>query len=165
MGTGQTLLTIAAMMMLSRMVLAVNNDNAQSGSSIEMAAYRITGTSLGLSVIEEATGLAFDEKSDTVGISTVTNFTAPSKLGPDAGEVYPHYDDFDDFNGLHKVDSVSGSAVFVTNVTVQYVSISSNVITPSATQTYSKQMIVKVSSPFMTDTLTFTTIMSYWYFR
>ena len=66
MGTGQTLLTIAAMMMLSRMMLSVNNSNAQSGGSVEMAAYRITGTSLGKSIIEEATGCAYDQNSDTV---------------------------------------------------------------------------------------------------
>jgi hypothetical protein len=165
MGTGQTLLTIMAMMMLSRMVLAVNNDNAQSGGSVEMAAYRITATSLGKSVIEEASGLAYDQLSDTVGISNPSSFTVPSKLGPDAGEVYPHYNDFDDFNGLQRIDSISGSAVFVTNVTVQYVNIVSNVISVSSTQTYNKLMTVKVSSKFMTDTLTFTTVMCYWYFR
>ena len=80
MGTGQTLLTIAAMMMISRMVLSVNNENAQSGGSIEMAAYRITATSLGTSVIEEASGLAFDELSDTNGISNPTSFTPVNKL-------------------------------------------------------------------------------------
>ena len=165
MGTGQTLLTIMAMMMLSRMTLSVNNENAQSGGSIEMAAYRITATSLGTSVMEEASGLAFDEKSDTVGISTPSSFTAANKLGPETGEVYPHYDDFDDFNGLHKIDSLAGSAVFVTDVTVQYVTISNNVITVSNTQTYNKQMTVKVSSKFMADTLTFYTVMSYWFFR
>ncbi|MGA9408759.1 MAG: hypothetical protein WBW71_16620 [Bacteroidota bacterium] len=165
MGTGQTLLTIMAMMMLSRMILSVNNDNAQSGGSIEMAAYRITATSLGTSVIEEATGLAFDELSDTVGISQPTSFTAANKLGPESGEVYPHYDDFDDFNGLHKIDSLAGSAIFATDVTVQYVNITNNVITVSNTQTYNKQMTVKVSSKYMTDTLTFYTVMSYWFFR
>ncbi len=154
-----------AMMMLSRMILSVNNDNAQSGGSIEMAAYRITATSLGTSVIEEATGLAFDELSDTVGISQPTSFTAANKLGPESGEVYPHYDDFDDFNGLHKIDSLAGSAIFATDVTVQYVNITNNVITVSNTQTYNKQMTVKVSSKYMTDTLTFYTVMSYWFFR
>jgi len=143
----------------------VNNENAQSGGSIEMAAYRITGTSLGTSVIEEATGLAFDEKSDTVGISTPSSFTAATSLGPESGEVYPHFDDFDDFNHLHKVDSLVGSAVFTTDVTVQYVNISGNTITASSSQTYNKQMIVKVSSKWLTDTLTFYAIMSYWYFR
>jgi hypothetical protein len=165
MGTGQTLLTIMAMMMLSRMVLSVNNENAQSGGSIEMAAYRITATSLGTSVIEEATGLAFDEKSDTVGISTPSSFTAATALGPESGEVYPHFDDFDDFNGLHRIDSLSGSAIFVTDVTVQYVNINNNVITVANTQTYNKQITVKVSSKWMTDTLKFYNIMSYWFFR
>ncbi|MGA7162316.1 MAG: hypothetical protein WBZ48_15070 [Bacteroidota bacterium] len=165
MGTGQTLLTIMAMMMLSRMMLSVNNQNAQSGGSIEMAAYRITATSLGTSVIEEATGLAFDELSDTVGISQPTSFTAATALGPEHGEVYPHYDDFDDFNGLHKIDSIAGSAIFATDVKVQYVNISSNVMTVSSSQTYNKEMIVKVSSKYMADTLTFYTVMSYWFFR
>lgn len=154
-----------AMMMLSRMMLSVNNQNAQSGGSIEMAAYRITATSLGTSVIEEATGLAFDELSDTVGISQPTSFTAATALGPEHGEVYPHYDDFDDFNGLHKIDSIAGSAIFATDVKVQYVNISSNVMTVSSSQTYNKEMIVKVSSKYMADTLTFYTVMSYWFFR
>jgi len=167
MGTGQTLLTIAAMMMLSRMILSVNMNNAQSGGSIEMAAYRITATSLGTSIIEEASGLHFDELSDSVGISTPSSFTPANKLGPDGtSEVYPNFDDFDDFNGLKKIDSLSGSAVFITNVTVQYVNISGNTITVSpSTQTYNKMMTVKVSSKFMTDTLTFQAVMSYWFFR
>jgi hypothetical protein len=38
MGTGQTLLTIMAMMMLGRLILSVNTAMAQSGSAIEMAA-------------------------------------------------------------------------------------------------------------------------------
>jgi len=165
MGTGQTLLTIMAMMMLSRMALSVNNSNAQSGSSVEMSAYRITATSLGTSIIEEATGLAFDEKSDTVGISNVSNFTAAGALGPESGEKYPAYDDCDDFNGLHKIDSLQGSAVFVTDVKVEYVTLSGNTITVSATQTYNKRITVKVSSKFMPDTLVFQNVFSYWFFR
>jgi len=165
MGTGQTLLTIAAMMMISRMVLSVNSQNAQSGGSIEMAAYRITATSLGTSVIEEASGLHFDELSDSTGISTPSSFTAANKLGPDNGEVYPNFDDFDDFNGLVKTDSIIGSAVFVTNVTVQYVNITNNVITVANTQTFNKQITVMVSSKWMPDTLKFYNVMSYWFFR
>ena len=163
MGTGQTLLTIMAMMMLSRLVLSVNTTSAQSGDSIQMAAYRITGTSLGTSMIEEATGMAFDQKSDTVGISNPSNFS--STLGKETGEIYPDFNDFDDFNNLHKVDSLKGSAIFVTDVKVEYVSIASNVISVSAIPTYHKRMTVKVSSKSMADTLKFYTIFSYWFFR
>ena len=163
MGTGQTLLTILAMMMLSRMALSVNQSNAQGGNAVEMAAYRITGTSLGTSLIEEATGLAFDSKSDTVGISNASSFS--SVLGPEAGEHYPVFNDCDDFNGLHKVDSLSGSAIFSTDVKVEYVTINNNAITVSGSQTYNKRITVSVSSKSMPDTLKFYNVFSYWFFR
>lgn len=164
MGTGQTLLTICAMMMLSRMAISVNRSNMEGGSSVEMAAYRITAVSLGTSIIEEATGLAFDSKSDSVGISNVSTFTAPSSLGPE-GAVYPHFNDFDDFNGFHHADTLQGSAIFMTDATVDYVTIAANVISHSSTQTYNKRIVVKVSSKWMTDTLSFSSIYSYWFFR
>ena len=154
-----------AMLMLSRMALSVNNSNAQSGSAVEMSAYRITATSLGTSIIEEATGLAYDQNSDTVGISNVTSFTSAALLGPELGEHYPMYNDCDDFNGLHKIDSLKGSAIFATDVKVEYVNITGNAILVSASQTYNKRLTVKVSSKYLPDTLVFQTIFSYWYFR
>lgn len=163
MGTGQTLLTIMAMTMLSRLVLSVNTTSAMSGESIQMAAYRITATSLGTSMIEEATGMAYDAKSDTVGISNPSNFS--TTLGKEAGEVYPNFDDFDDFNNLHKVDSLKGSAIFATDCKVEYVSVVGNVITVSNIPTYSKRITVSVSSKSMSDTLKFYSIYSYWFFR
>jgi hypothetical protein len=163
MGTGQTLLTIMAMMMLGRLILSVNTSTAMSGESIEMAAYRITATSLGTSMIEEATGKAFDAKSDTVGISNPSNFS--TTLGKEAGEVYPDFDDFDDFNKLHKVDSLKGSAIFATDVKVEYVTLSGNSIIVSGSPTYNKRITVSVSSKSMNDTLKFSSIYSYWFFR
>lgn len=163
MGTGQTLLTIMAMIMLSRLILSVNAGTAESGDSIQVAAYRITATSLGSSMIEQATGMAFDAKSDTVGISNPSNFS--TTLGKETGEVYPDFDDFDDFNNLHRVDSLTGSAVFNTDVKVEYVSIVNNVITVSASPTYSKRITVSVSSKSMRDTLKFYSLFSYWFFR
>ncbi len=165
MGTGQTLLTIMAMMMLSRMALSVNSSNAQGGAAVEMAAYRITATSLGTSLIEEATGLAFDQKSDTVGISNASSFTPTISLGPESGDHYPGYNDCDDFNGLHKIDSLAGSAIFITDVKVEYVTISGNAIVVSGSQTYNKRITVSVSSKSMPDTLKFYNVFSYWYFR
>ncbi len=163
MGTGQTLLTIMAMLMLSRLILSVNTNTAQNGASIEMAAYRITGSSLGFSIIEEASGLAFDQASVASNITSTSQLS--TTLGPESGEVYPNYNDFDDFNGLVKIDTVANSAVFKTTVVVQYVTVSGSNIVVSSTPTYSKQITVKVSSPSMSDTLIFQDVMSYWYFR
>lgn len=163
MGTGQTLLTIMAMLMLSRLILSVNTNTAQNGASIEVAAYRITGSSLGFSIIEEASGLAFDQASVASNITSTSQLS--TTLGPESGEVYPNYNDFDDFNGLVKIDTVANSAVFKTTVVVQYVTVSGSNIVVSSTPTYSKQITVKVSSPSMSDTLIFQDVMSYWYFR
>jgi len=165
MGTGQTLLTIAAMMMISRMVLSVNNENAQSAAA---SRWRHTGLRrhlwAHLSSKKQAV-LRLTNSRILMVFSNPTSFTPVNKLGPDNGEVYPHYDDFDDFNGLHKIDSLAGSAVFATDVTVQYVSITNNVITVANTQTYNKQITVMVSSKWMPDTLKFYNVMSYWFFR
>ncbi len=163
MGTGQTLLTIMAMLMLSRLILSVNTNTAQNGASIEMAAYRITASSLGFSIIEEASGLAFDQASVASNITATSQLS--TTLGPETGEVYPNFNDFDDFNGLVKIDTVANSAVFKTTVVVQYVTVSGSSIVVSSTPTYSKQITVKVSSVSMSDTLIFQDVMSYWYFR
>lgn len=163
MGTGQTLLTIMAMMMLGRLVLSVNAATAESGGSIEMSAYRITGTSLGTSILEEASGVAYDEATVASDINSTSLLS--TTIGPESGEVYPDYDDYDDFNGLARVDSLQSSAVFTTRVKVDYVSISGGAIVVSATPTYNKRITVAVSSPSMIDTLKFYDVYSYWYFR
>ena len=131
MGTGQTLLTIMAMLMLSRLILSVNTNTAQNGASIEMAAYRITASSLGFSIIEEASGLAFDQASVASNITATSQLS--TTLGPETGEVYPNFNDFDDFNGLVKIDTVANSAVFKTTVVVQYVTVSGSSIVVSST--------------------------------
>lgn len=163
MGTGQTLLTIMATVMLSRLILSVNAGTAQSGEAIEMSAYRITGTSLGTSILEEASGQAFDQATVASDVNSISLLS--TALGPETGEIYPNFDDYDDFNGLVKVDSLQSSAIFTTRVTVEYVSISGGAIVVSSTPTYNKRITVKVSSPSMTDTLKFYDVYSYWYFR
>ncbi len=152
-----------AMLMLSRLILSVNSNTAQNGASIETAAYRITASSLGFSIIEEASGMAFDQASVASNITSTSQLS--TTLGPETGEVYPNFNDFDDFNGLVKIDTVANSAVFKTTVVVQYVTVSGNSIVVSSTPTYNKQITVKVSSVSMSDTLLFQDVMSYWYFR
>lgn len=163
MGTGQTLLTIVAMMMLGRLIISVNTSTAMSGESIETAAYRITATSLGTSILEEASGLAFDQA--TVASDIISPASLSSTLGPESGEVWPNFNDFDDFNGLVKVDILQSSATFTTKVTVEYVYIPGSSIVVSATPTYSKRISVSVFSISMSDTVKFYDVYCYWYFR
>jgi hypothetical protein len=81
------------------------------------------------------------------------------------------FNDFDDYNGFHKW--VKGDSVFFRSADfyvwskVDYVTISGNAIvtSPSGTPTYSKRIQVYVTSPYMTDTISASTVYSYWYFR
>ena len=80
------------------------------------------------------------------------------------------FNDFDDYNKFHKWvkgDSIFfRSADFYVHSTVDYVQITGNAIVTSASPTYTKRIIVYVSSPYMaTDTITASTLYSYWYFR
>ena len=166
MGTGQMLLTVLAVALIGQVILSVNTSLSYSGEAVQMSEYRIDASSLGTSILEKAEGQAFDAASATTTISTLASLTPANKLGMEAGESYPNnIDDFDDFNNLTIVDSTEQSARFTAKCTVTYVTVSGTSVVTSATPTWNKQINVTVSSPSMTDTLTFNEVFSYWYFR
>lgn len=173
MGLGQTLLTIMALMLMGRLILSVNTMTLDTGYTKDIAEYRITATSLGASKLEEAEGLAFDEKTVGGEVSLATNLTASASLGKDAGEsTEDTFNDIDDYNNYNKVDTLR--AVFNIGIKVEYVKVVSNVVTVSTAQTFTKRITVKVTSDYLTDysvepprrdTLSFQKILGYWYFR
>ena len=105
MNTGQMLMTIGAMILLSTLILRVNNNFSTNTSTVYDSKFAILGTSIGASVIEEAMGKAFDEATSDSSASSLNDFTAANKLGPETGEVYPNFNDFDDYDGFTKTDS------------------------------------------------------------
>lgn len=158
------LLTMGAMILLSTLILRVNNNFAVNTSTVYDSKFDILGTSIGASVIEEAMGKAFDEASSDTSASSLNDFTAPNKLGPETGEVYPNFNDFDDYNGYTKIDSTMPSAVFKIACTVNYVDPSTpDVISNSITWT--KRISVTVTSISMKDTVRLSSLFSYWYFN
>jgi hypothetical protein len=152
-------------------MLGVNRNTADNGSVIERTEYEIMATSIGISAIERATGLAFDENTVNADVSAATSCTPLASLGPDIGETSDStYDDFDDYNNLNKVINPDGASTMQTaefrlRGRVQYVQMSGDSVVNSVGQTYHKLLTVRVWSKSMTDTLTFQTIYSYWYFR
>jgi hypothetical protein len=166
MGLGQMMLTIMASVLLGRVILNINQSTLMAGSTKDMAEYRITGTSLGTSLLEQANNLPFDEKTVASDVTTLTALTASTALGKDVGETtVATFDDIDDYNNYEKLDTLTNSAIFKTTVTVQYVYVSSNVITVATSQQWAKKISVSVSSAFLEDTLRFNSIYSYWFFR
>ena len=119
MNTGQMIMSLGAMMLLATIMLRVNTANLTNESVRDDAQFGVLATSLATSLIEQAHGLAFDEKSDTNAIYSVSDLS--SVLGPESGEGAGNFDDFDDYNGFTKRDSTMPSEVFDISCSVVYV--------------------------------------------
>ena len=164
MNTGQSLITIAAMMLLSVLVLRINSTILNTDRVVQDSKFGLLATSMATSMIEEATNKAFDENTVSNNVNSIGQLTAPYKLEPESDEVYPNYNDVDDYNGYSRIDSSMPSAVFKISCSVAYVSSTSpNVISNLAT--WDKKVTVTISSISMQDTVTMSSIFSYWYFR
>ena len=164
MNTGQMMLTIGALVLLSTLMLRVNTNNLQTDSIRAEAQYGVLATSIITSIIEEAKSLAFDATTDSNSITSVNDLTPALNLGPGFGENYGSFNDFDDFHGYTRVDSSMPSAVFDVSCEVFYIH-TSNLKTKYHSRTWHKMITVQVSSAFMRDTIKQSSIYSYWYFR
>jgi hypothetical protein len=146
MNTGQMLLTALASILLGTTILTVNRNNLQSGTILRQTELGVYAVSLATSYVERASGLNFDENTLTGPVVGPTELS--STLGIDAGEVANHdetFDDFDDFNGLAKKDTVKSVDIFKIEAKVYYVNITADLSTPSGTRGYFKRMDLKVA--------------------
>ncbi len=165
---------------MGRLILTVNRTTLETGSTKDVAEYRITATSLGTSLLERAQDLAFDEATvDTfLTAAQISSLTAAANFGADAGETsYNLFDDIDDFHNYIRVDTIPNSAIFVSTAKVQYLNVTPpSTMTVTTSKTFNKVITVFVTSPYMVDysvnptnpvqdTLKFQSVFSYWYFR
>lgn len=162
MNTGQMLLTMGAIILLSTMVLRFNSSLLTSDDVMYNAKFNVLASSLATSLIEEAKGKAFDQNTDGAAVSATNMLSAT--LGPESGEIYPDFNDFDDFNGFVRVDSTMPSAVFYVTSKVTYVS-AADPNTVSSTQTWRKVISVTIMSPSMSNPVQMSSIYTYWYYR
>ncbi|HSW54489.1 MAG TPA: hypothetical protein VLH59_05305 [Ignavibacteriaceae bacterium] len=162
MNTGQTMMTMGAMILLSAIVLRVNTSNLNNESARDKAQYGVLATSISTSIIEEAQSKAFDHNTDTNSVSLLTGLSAV--LGPEAGETPATYNDFDDYHGYTNRDSTMPSAIF--DIVCEVVYINPNDIEGyTSNRTWHKKINVTISSPFSPDTFRTSSIFSYWFFR
>lgn len=168
MNTGQTMLAMGAMMLLSFLVLRFNSIHLTSAQASYNSKFGIVATSLANSLIEEAKDKAYD----AVALDTTKTITSASDfsttLGKEIGEVYPDFDDFDDYNNLLYIDSLSlknpqtGTPTkFEIRSIVEYVTETAPDVR-SASKQYHKKMTVSVFSSAMMDTVKLSTIFSFW---
>jgi hypothetical protein len=120
----------------------VRNANLQVESELEFNAIAVAQ-----SIIDEARVKAFDENDIVNNPNELDDempvFSQPSVLGPESGEVYPNFDDFDDFDGL-SFNRNTGYGNFTVTAEVVYVNTVNLIITTIATTTR-KRLTVTVS--------------------
>ena len=161
MNTGQMMITLGAMILLSMVILRVTNSFMNTDVLLMESKFGVLGVSLATSMMEDATGKSFDEESDS---GTVLLIGDLSDIGPDAGEVYPNFDDFDDYDGLIKIDSSMPSAVYKIECNVNFVT-PANLDGSTAAKTWHKKLSVRVTTKSSKDTIELETIYSYFYYR
>jgi len=165
MNTGQTLLTIIAIVLLGSNVVSINRTFTQHGVILQHTEIGIFGVSLAMSVVEEAQGKAFDHNTaDSIAIAT-NELTQVANLGKEAGETdRTTFNDFDDYNNWRDTVRIEGVDTFFRWARVVYVD-TANVNLASASRTWHKKMSIFVKGETATDTLQMGYIFSYWSFR
>ena len=184
MNTGHSMLAVGAMLLLSMTILGVNGKFLNTSTVLYNTKFGVLAVSLGTSIIEEANGKAFDLAGSEDAITSLTQLTPPSGLGRASGEYYPDFNDFDDYNWLHKVDtikiassfyhdSLKAFAVFAIDCRVYYVSETNPTTIVSNATTWHKRIDVSVTSPSMKsakdpnkqDSVKLSSVYSYFHFR
>ncbi len=168
MNTGQMLLTTLALMLLGATVVTVNRMYNNHEDILRQTGIGVYAVSMATSLIEEASGKSFDEKT-VDDVLTSTN-SLSSQLGPETGETTTpsttvNFNDFDDYNGLTMGQFMANVDSFTLTAAVTYV----DTITPYAAvsnkKTWYKKLSVSVRGTAMTDTIKMSYIFSYFNFR
>ena len=170
MNSGQSFLSLGAMTLVALVILQVNTGFVMTSSTLLDNKLNILAISLASSVIEEASGKAFDAKTVANAVSSTTDLTYPGGLGCNVSESYPNFNDFDDYNGLDIMSDNTSSANFKILSEVCYVQ-PNNPDAVSSTPTWHKKITVYVTSESLQDvegnqdTVMMSSVFSYWNFR
>jgi len=162
------ILALGAMILLTLLITNVNKSSLYTEDTMYDSNFGITATSIGSSIIEDASRLRFDQRF-YVDESTVYDpsfFTDPDSLGfesPETKNDPKTFNDFDDYNGYSGIDTTMPTAVFHFFCRVWYVN--ANALDDTAnTRTFHKKIMVRVWSASMKDTIIMSSIYSYWNF-
>ena len=155
MNTGQTMLTIAALALLSIITMRYYESVSQNGQNLAQSNAGLTATTIATSYIERAQNTAFDEQSIGNPVDSIQKniniLTAPASLGAD-GPIekmsIDSLDDFDDFAYYNHSNPVvyhpgNINETYKVEFNVYYVD-TSDIMTQVNYRTFVKKMDVKV---------------------
>lgn len=117
MNLGQSLFAIGTLTILSLSILRMNNNILTTDKTVMDSKVGILATSIGTSLIEKASKLAFDEKTKTNPVNSLFLLTPAISLGQETPGVF---DDFDDYNNHTQNDTIH-TIPFHTKCVVTYI--------------------------------------------
>jgi len=157
MSSGQMIMALGALMLLSMLALSLNSIMLDGNRTMMESELYIGATSVAQSFIEHAAVLRFDEEEGGHDPSTFPGtFTYSGSLGPD-GEIYPNFDDVDDFND-YAASVATNRVTYDVAITVVYCKSSG---TETANRTYFKKMEITAGCPFIPTDVVVTRIFAY----
>lgn len=165
MNTGQVIITLGALALLGTTVFNLHKNLGMNNEIVIQSKLGVTAVSLASSLIEEASGKAFDQATDDDAVSSTSSLTPVSSLGLETGEFFPDsVNDFDDYNNYNQIVSFDRGGTFNIRCKVEYIN-PSNPEVAQSTCTWHKKLTVTVTSKDMRDTIRARYIFSYFYFR
>jgi len=144
MNTGQALLSLGALLLLSFLSVRFNSTVLENTSIETENKVYLTAFSLADDLIEEIKQKAFDER--TIDFQAIAENQLSLPLGPETGEVWPYFDDMDDYNNYSKVVSLPHVEDYKVTCKVNYAKSSGQSIT---SQSYFKKITITVDSKFL----------------
>jgi hypothetical protein len=148
MNTGQSLLSIGALFLLALVSLRFNSSVLQNTTIETENKVYLTAFSLADDLIEEIKQKAFDERTIDFQAIAADQLTLP--LGFESGEVWPNFDDIDDYQNYSKPVSLPHVEDYTVTCQINYVNSAGQNL---SNQSYFKKVTIKVSSKYMSSPL------------
>ena len=164
MNSGQQLLVLAAIILLSIFILRVNSTQSNSTKNIVTNAAIIKATGIAQSLLEQVQTEAFDSATVSKSVTSSASLTPVARLGPDPGETtVTKFNDVDDYNNYTDSVTIGTNDIFNFKVTVNY-AVKMNPDVSSSVPTYSKRVNVFVYNKYLKliDTLKLSKVISYY---
>jgi hypothetical protein len=141
-GTGQILSLMAAFVLLSRLLLSVNDAAIFKTELVNQAEATLYATTLAQATVQEVTLKDFDQNTTSKAVPSPDSLTLAKNLGPEVGEVFSKYNDLDDFNGYKRTVANPRLGNFQSAVRVTYAAANGD---STVDRTYYKRITVTVS--------------------
>lgn len=172
MGMGQTMITVAFLVLLTYLVLSANRLLLDSESSSLSSQAEQLSVDLVDALLAEVGRKKFDQNV-SAGDTVKPTFTAVASLGPESGETFSlpeskpfqsgtKYNDVDDYNGYSRV--VDGTQIngFILRATVYYIRDATHTTTAYTLRSDFKRIDVSVEHPlYMPSAVTYSRIFTY----